>query len=54
MNTSTQFFSAEDNVPELLAQAAERMPAHVYCRAEGVEALAELTLELLQVHGIGR
>ena len=37
MNTSTQFFSTEDNVPKLIAQAAERMPAHVYCRAEGVE-----------------
>jgi crotonobetaine/carnitine-CoA ligase len=37
MSTSTQFFSAEDNVPKLLAQAAKRMPAHVYCRAAGVE-----------------
>lgn len=33
----TRFFSAEDNVPKLLAQAAERLPGHVYCKAAGVE-----------------
>ena len=31
------FFSAEDNVPKLLAECAASNPAHVYCRVDGVE-----------------
>lgn len=31
------FFSAEDNVPKLLAACAADHPGHVYCRADGVE-----------------
>ncbi|NDZ18342.1 hypothetical protein C7T35_12730 [Variovorax sp. WS11] len=31
------FFSAEDNVPKLLAECASNNPAHVYCRVDGVE-----------------
>ena len=34
---ATNFFSADDNVPKLLAACAARSPAHVYCKAEGVE-----------------
>jgi crotonobetaine/carnitine-CoA ligase len=59
MNTRTQFFSVEDNVPKLLARAAERMPGHVYCRAAGVEvtyaALAERVRKaarILHVQGV--
>lgn len=33
---ATHFFSADDNVPKLLAACARRAPDHVYCRAEGV------------------
>lgn len=36
MSAPTRFFSAEDNVPKLLAQAAARLPEHVYCHAGGV------------------
>lgn len=34
---ATNFFCADDNVPKLLAECARRSPAHVYCKAEGVE-----------------
>lgn len=34
---ATHFFSADDNVPKLLADCARRAPAHVYCKAEGIE-----------------
>lgn len=34
---ATHFFSADDNVPKLLADCARRAPEHVYCKAEGVE-----------------
>jgi len=34
---ATNFFSADDNVSKLLAECAARAPAHVYCKAEGVE-----------------
>jgi crotonobetaine/carnitine-CoA ligase len=37
MSSPTHFFSADDHVPRLLAQAAESRPEHVYCRAGGVE-----------------
>lgn len=36
MASPTHHFSADDHVPKLLAQAAERWPEHVYCRAGGV------------------
>lgn len=35
--SATHFFSADDNVPKLLADCARRVPTHVYCKAEGVE-----------------
>jgi crotonobetaine/carnitine-CoA ligase len=37
MNGTASFFSADDNVPKLLAECAATNPSHVYCRAEGVE-----------------
>ncbi|HXU24168.1 MAG TPA: AMP-binding protein [Tepidiformaceae bacterium] len=37
MSAQTRFFSSEDNVPKLLAQAAQRLPGHVYCKASGLE-----------------
>lgn len=33
----TAYFSADDNVPKLLADCARLRPDHVYCRAEGIE-----------------
>jgi len=34
---ATHFFSANENVPKLLAECAVRAPDHVYCKAAGVE-----------------
>lgn len=31
------YFSADDNIPALLARCASRNPTHVFCRAEGVD-----------------
>lgn len=53
MNSTTRFFSAEDNVPKLLAQSAVRLPGHVYCKAEGVEVTyADLAERVRHAAGI--